>query len=65
MLNPIEEMFSLWKNEFRKLRIKYKHFQVYKLNIESATAISADKIHSYFLHSIGYYLNALNLQSIP
>src|SRR5690606_17479448 len=35
MLNPIEEMLSLWKNNFRKLRLRDGHMEICELIIES------------------------------
>lgn len=52
-LNPIEEVFGLWKHYYRKLNLEGKK-SVEELVCLSAKNLTTEKVASYFLHAIKY-----------
>lgn len=62
-LNPIEEMFGLWKHHFR--RINFSNDKSASHNVcFSAEKIKNEKLLKYYLHSIKYVLISLLQRSI-
>ena len=62
-LNPIEEMFSTWKHNFRKLICSSDDSAVYNICL-SSKSIKAEKLAGYYVHSLKYVRSSLLQENI-
>ena len=62
-LNPIELVFSWWKNNFRKLSLTNNE-SIYTGIIEAIHNITPTIIYSYYVHTFSFYLSCLNSEKI-
>ena len=62
-LNPIEELFGIWKYNFRNLVFDKSKNVVQKIT-ESCTNLDLESISSYFIHSIEFLDDCINKNPI-